>query len=278
MENQNPLLAYTRKSQPILNLSSQGRFWPPNTLEKHQNIEVFPLTGQDEMLLLNASGSLIGSILAEIISNCIPAINDVWSMPRIDLDAIMIAIRCVSYNSIMNVHFSCEKCEHAQTPTVDLYEISNEIQIPKYDLPHSFDGVKIWFKPLTFNETFQESADQTTKLSVLKKLSSEDLENNEKKALAVSSLTEITEINVRSLARSIRKVSINDEFEVDSYEYIKEWIHNSDRETFTNLKKSLDNCNSEYALPQRTFACEKCNHKNTIDIDFNPADFLKKGD
>jgi len=280
MENQNPLLAYSRRSQPILNLSSEGNFWPAGSIEKSNNIEVFPLTGQDELLLLSASSSLVGSILAEIISNCVPSIYDVWSMPRIDLDCIMIAIRCASYNNRMNIQFQCQKdkCNHTQSQSIDLLEVSQQIRLPKYDLPYSVGNIKLWLKPLTFHETFQESADQSTKFSVIQKLSEEGLSDDEKKKLAVESLSDITKINVRSMARSIKCISIGEDISVENAEYINEWLSQCDRETFSEIKKAIDECNSEYQLPQKHFNCEKCNHTNTVDIEFNPADFLKKGD
>ena len=279
-ETVNPLLAYIRQSNPILNLSSKGNHWPTGSIDYRENLEVFPLTGQDEILLLNTSSVLLGSVLAEIIESCVPAINDVWSMPRIDLDSVLIAIRCVSYNNRMNVQYVCPKCKTDQTHSVNLLEISQEIQVPDYSAPYVSDEIAIWFRSYTFREHFQQLVDQNSKATVLTQLADSAVSDEEKEKIINRSLREITRINIESLTNSIDSVMINNQEKIQDQSYIKEWLLKTNRETFAKVKQAIEHKLKEYKMPERTFVCKntECNHSHNMEIDFNPADFLNKGD
>ena len=280
METDNPLLAHIRRPAASLTLSSGGRFWPTGAIDKFENIEVYPMSGQDELLLLNTKGALLGSVLAEVISNCVPAIKDVWSIPKIDVDSIIIAIRCASYNNIMNVEYMCESCKTQQKHSVDLHEVSREITIPDYDIPLTFDNLAVWFRPATFKENYQQIVDQTSKLTVMKNLAREDLTDDEKQELAKNSLVEVTRINIAALANSIDRVQINSETTVTNKAHIKEWLLALNRANFLIVTEAINNKNNEYQLPKRNFTCNnlECEHVTELSIDFNPADFLSNGD
>ncbi len=281
MENtDNPLLQYIRKPTATLNLSSKGKFWPNGSLSTATGLEVFPMTGQDEILLLNTSHILLGSVLAEIIENCVPEITDVWNMPRIDLDSVIIAIRCASYNNNMNVQFDCPTCKTNQTHTVDLREISQQINIPDYENPLLVNNLAIWFRPVTFKEHFQQVVDQNSKLSVIKQLNNENLTDDEKQKIINDNLREITRINISNLANSIDRVLIDNQLTVNNKDFIKDWLIKLDRETFATVSVAISNKIQEYKLPNKKFICKNsdCNHEHELTIDFNPADFLSKGD
>lgn len=276
----NPLLAYVKQGKPILNLTSKGKFWPSGSIDSAENIEVFSLTGQDEILLLNTSTSLLGSVLAEIIESCVPSIKNVWDMPRIDLDSVLIAIRCASYNNRMNMQYVCPQCSTDQTHSVDLLEVSQEITIPDYTVPFVHNETAVWFRPYTFRENFQQLIDQNSKLTVLDQLSDSNVSDEEKQKIINSSLREITRINIQALANSIDSVMIDNQVKVNNTDQIKEWLLKADRETFSAVKNAVDQKNNEYQMPNRSFTCKnsECNHVHTMEIQFNPADFLNNGD
>jgi T4 bacteriophage base plate protein len=278
--DENPLLKYIRTPAATLELSSQGKFWPEGTLKKTHNLTVFPMTGQDEILLLSTNYMLLGSVLAEIIANCIPDIVDVWSMPRIDLDSILIAIRCASYNESMNVQFACSKCKNNQTHSVNLPEISSQISIPDYTNPLLIGELAVWFRPVTFAEHFQQVVDQNSKVAVIKKLSNESLTDEEKQQIINQNLRQMTAINIANLANSIDRILIDSQATVRDKEFIKDWLMKLDRETFATVSTAIGDKIQEYSLPKKTFVCknEECKHENELVIDFNPADFLNKGD
>lgn len=280
MEIDNPLLSHIRQPTASLNLSSGGKFWPDGAIDKFENIEVYPMTGQDELLLLNTKGVLLGSVLAEVISNCIPAIKDVWSIPKIDVDSIIIAIRCASYNNTMNVEYVCESCETGQKHSVDLIEVSEEIAVPDYEMPLTFDDLSIWFRPATFKENYQQMVDQNSKLTVMKNLARDDLTDDEKQELAKNSLIEVTRINIAALANSIDRVLISNGVTVTNKAHIQEWLLSLNRANYLLVTEAINNKNNEYQLPKRSFTCKnsECGHITELTIDFNPADFLSNGD
>lgn len=278
MENTNVLLAHLKKPKLTIDLPTRGEFWPPESLTQTTDLPVYAMTGQDEMLMLNVSPVLLSSILAEIIGNCIPAIKDVWSMPQVDLDTVMIAIRCASYNTKMNNSYKCPHCEARHDYSVDLQESINKIKIPNYQEPISVGDAVIWFKPLTYRENFQNSLDQNRKMAVIRELQKEDISEEEQQRIINSNLRDITAINISTMALNISKVSVSDSAVVSNSEHIKEWLLNVDRESFDQIKSAIENKNNEYQLPLTHVTCKSCAQDFENELDFNAADFLKKGE
>ena len=105
----NPLSNWFRQPKIYVKLPSQGRFYPPNTLDVSSNDEypVFAMTAKDELMFKTPDALLSGQSTVEIIKSCIPAIKEPWQMPSIDVDFALIAIRIATYGE--NITYGLQK-------------------------------------------------------------------------------------------------------------------------------------------------------------------------
>lgn len=273
--NDNPLMAYQRKPKFELNLPSNGRYWDDGSINYSAKIAVFPLTGQDELLLKNVSPMLIRSVLVEIINKSIPSIVNAWKMPSIDQDAIMIAIRCASYGPLMRITNKCTACGKIHESTVDLSDTVPNIKTPNYDDPIMLEDVTIWIKPLSFQQIADAALEDQRKLAVIRQLEDGNITSDERNKIISANLTNLSIDKVRQIARNIEKVIV-DQITVSNTEYIQEWLLNTDRQTFNDVMEAVSNKSAEYNLPKVKISCNDCGHQDLIDLEFDSSTFLNK--
>lgn len=92
--NNNPLKQYFRRPAIYLKLPSEGKYYPIDAIDLPDNKElpVYPMTAIDEITSKTPDALYSGVAISEIIKSCVPNIKDPWSIPTIDLDAILIEI------------------------------------------------------------------------------------------------------------------------------------------------------------------------------------------
>ena len=102
-EEQNPLRKYFRQPKVYITLPSKGKFYADGAIELPESGEfpVFAMTAKDELTMKTPDALLNGQATVDVIKSCIPAIKNPWSMPSIDLDAVLIAIRIATYGEMM---------------------------------------------------------------------------------------------------------------------------------------------------------------------------------
>ena len=104
----NPLAKHFRQPAIYIQLTSQGKFWPENTLELPVTgkIPVYPMTARDEITLRTPDALINGTSVVEVVQSCCPNIKDAWEMPSIDVDSTLIAIRIASFGHGIG-HYNC---------------------------------------------------------------------------------------------------------------------------------------------------------------------------
>ena len=276
MTDTNPLLAKLRQPKFQFDLPSNGTGWPAGSVDSAVGLQVFPFTGQDEMLLLNTNALFLGSVLAEIITNSIPSIKDVWSMPRYDLDAVNLALLAASYGDTISLEYVCPECEHVNTIEVSVADIIKHFKIPSYADPFALDDFTIWFKPVTFRENFQLLTDSNTKERVVKQLRDQNITEEEKQQIINRTLKEVTDINIRSLVYTIDRVSLAGGEPVSDQTMIEEWIKTLSREDFDTVKSKSNSLIESYELPKKNIKCANCEHEYEVDIEVTISEFINQ--
>ena len=104
-QKDNPLKKYFRQPKIYLKLPSGGEFYNSNELDMPENSEVpvYPMTAKDELLFKTPDALINGQATVDVIKSCIPNIRNPWSMPSIDMDAVLIAIRLATYGEKMTI-------------------------------------------------------------------------------------------------------------------------------------------------------------------------------
>ena len=99
----NPLASFMRQPKIYIKLPSQGKYWPPGSLDIPESGElpVYSMTARDELLFKTPDALLNGQSVADVIQNCLPNIKNAWAIPTIDMDTILIALRLATYGEKM---------------------------------------------------------------------------------------------------------------------------------------------------------------------------------
>ena len=108
-ESTNPLRKYFRQPSIHLRLPSGGKFYPPGTLDLPPNgeIPILPMTAVDEITTRTPDALFNGSAVVDIMHSCVPNIGDPWSIPAVDFNALLAAVRLASYGHEMEVSTTC---------------------------------------------------------------------------------------------------------------------------------------------------------------------------
>jgi len=274
MTEKNPLLSGAPRPKFSIVLPSQGDYWPEGALASTDSLSVFSFSGRDETLLRRSNPIYLGSVLAEIITRCIPAIKDVWSMPRCDLDAVLAGLLAASYTPKVTQKHQCPHCESDNQVSINLSDHLTGYQVPDYRRPLNVDDFTVHFQPVSFQDNFQLLSDQTRKEAILEQLRDPKKTQEQKDDLINQTLADITSINIRAIAATVESVVI-DENRVTDRAHIIEWLEVTERHVFEEINQHSNNILSEYRLPIKTVTCANCNSDFDIEVDVGVQDYIK---
>lgn len=192
--NGNPLLDRLRIPGATYRLPSQGLFYDPGVLAdgvKNGELEVYPMTAMDEIILSTPDKLLSGKAILEVFSRTIPQVLKPNALLSKDVDFLMVCLKEVSFGSEMTVTYEhdCEKAkEHEyvvdlqsmirQTKQIDPTTVNGE-----YNLTVD-NGQVVTLKPLTYVNVIELY--QTTMM-----IKSDNLTENEVETMIISTITSI---------------------------------------------------------------------------------------
>jgi len=278
MENRvNPLKQYFRKPGIWIKLPSQGNFYKTKPAEFNDmgEIPIYPLTAKDELMLKNADALLNGSAITQMITSCAPCITEPMSMPAIDLDAILVAIRRCTYGDNNDVTCTCTNCATENEVTVNLNHIISSIKVVEKLEPITFDnGIKVFIKPVTVTNLLslnwvqfeqirniqiaeQNNADETTKVNLMQK-----------------SYQLLTEKNIEIIGSCIDTVLLPDSVAVTDNNDIRDWITDLSKPDFTKIEQSIMNTSAMGVDKEFSVTCKNCNSEFKSSLDLNPTTFF----
>ena len=274
MQDNNPLAIFQRKPQPLLKLPSNGRWWAPNSLENNSIIEVLSMTGRDEFMLLNANPILLNSVLVELIQRCIPAVKDAWQMPKVDMDAAIIAIRIASYGNMMKTVHQCPNCKADNIIDVDLHDMIDNITLPDFDQPiYINDDIAFYVKPTTMKDSETIALSQTRRLALLAEITKQDINQEEQAKLINDNLWQLTDDAVKMMSYNIDRVIAKGAV-VSDPQFIQQWIMDADRESYDKINRGINDKLDEYKMPRYSTECSACGTNFQAEIEFLPNEFL----
>ena len=275
--NNNPLAKHFRQPSIYLKLPSGGRFYPEGTLEigATGEIPVYPMTVKDELLLKTPDALMNGSSVASLIASCCPSIKDPWTMPLVDLDPVLIAIRLASYGVGMDMTSNCTHCREPNEHTIDLRQVLDRLKpIGDYDKQHFVDGLVFDIQPHTFKEinTAGQIAFEQQKLVVA--VENSELTPEEKKAQFDASFAKLTELNIDSLVSCIRSITTEDGAVVKEKALIKDFLAHTDRRSYEDVKGMVTDVVQANALDPMPVVCDHCSKEYSVALDFNQTNFF----
>ena len=273
----NPLTKHFRQPSIYLKLPSKGRFYPKDTLDLSAtgDVAVYPMTVKDELLLKTPDALMNGSSVHDMIASCVPAIKNPWSIPLVDLDPILIAIRLASYGEGMDMTSNCTHCKEQNEHTVDLRVVLDSLKpTTGYDKPTFLNGLVFDIQPQTFKDINIASMIAFEQQKILAVVGDSELTTAQKKEQFQESFAKLTELNIGTLVSCIASVTTEDGTKVNEKELIKDFLMHTDRKSYENIKELINEIIRATALDPMPVPCSHCSKEYTITLDFNQSNFF----
>lgn len=257
----NPLLANVRIPGETFRLPSQGLFYINGELDDtvvNGEVEVYPMTAMEEVILSTPDKLLSGKAVVEIFSNCIPQIKQPGALLSKDVDFLMVCLRMVTFGQYMEIAYQHD-CENAKQNSymVDLQKMIRETRAidatrlkDEYSLTLP-NGQRVSLKPLIYDDMvalFQNTAMSKTD-------GSSDEENKR--------------VFIETLARVIHDVDGE-----TNKDFIEEWVTKISwgwKRDIERAAQSVSQWGTEFISTQ---VCKDCGSDLKIFVSANPVNFF----
>lgn len=239
-------------------------------------IPIYPMTAKDELLLKNADSLLNGTAIYDLIKNCAPSIQDPESMPNIDLDAVLLAIRRATYGEYMDITVQHDCNTDAKNEVrLNLDHFISTIKTIDQVEPIILDnGIKVFVRPVNVRQLLRLNWVQYQQIRNLQHAEQNGVDEKAKIDILQSSYAELTEASVAVVSDCIDTVLLPDATAVTDKDNITEWVldlSNTDYKKIENLIMGL----SEQGLQKKfQVTCDKCGKEFDSQIDLNPTTFF----
>jgi RNase P subunit RPR2 len=272
----NPLSKYFRQPAIHLRLPSGGKYYPQGALNLPPNgeIPIFPMTAVDEITNRTPDALFNGSSTMGIIGSCVPNISDPWSIPSIDLSALLCSVRMASYGHEMNITSSCPKCGHTHDVTVDLREVLDAIQMPDYNKALTIGDLNFYFTPLSYRQLNDISRVQYEDSKIMQTLQNAELSEEERLGKLGEAFRRVTALTVRSIAASIGSIKTQDSMVTDRAQ-IEELLMNAPKSLFESVKNAVISLREQTELKPVSMTCEECKNEYKQEFTLDMSNFFE---
>jgi hypothetical protein len=272
----NPLANYYRQPKIYVKLPSNGKFYPPNALDISETGEyaVYAMTAKDELMLKTPDALMNGQSTVEVIKSCVPAIQNPWQMPNIDLDAVLIAIRIATYGEKMDIGVNCPSCGHTNQYEIDLVSYLQTMTGFVYESLIDAEPLKIYIRPFTYKEvtkTAIKALEQEKIFSIINNDAMSDEQKIEEFSLSFAKLTDLT---VGLVTESIERI-VTPEGEVTDRKLIDDFIKNAPKEIYQSIQERLDTLKKKLEIQNQEVKCGECEHEFSASVTFDQSNFFE---
>jgi hypothetical protein len=266
----NPLTQYFRQPAIYVKLPSDGKYYPDAalTIPANRELPVYPMTAIDEISYRTPDALFNGSAVINVIKSCIPDIKDPWSIPAMDVDTILVAIRIASYGHNMEISTTCPFCQNEADYGLDLRGVMDRMKTPDYTIPVIDGDLEIYFRPMTYKNLNENNQKQFEEQKMLQVLPSADIPEEQRMSALSAALMKITEITIHAIAQSIASVKTPNAL-VSEPEFIEDMLKNCDRRLFAKIRDHIINVKSDAEIQPMTLQCSGCakEYQQTVTLD-----------
>jgi T4 bacteriophage base plate protein len=277
MNPNNPLNQYFRQPAIYIKLPSGGNYYPPGALDMPQTgeIPVLPMTAIDEITYRTPDALFSGQAVVNVIQSCIPNIKDAWTIPSVDIDTILVAIRIATYGHNMEFATTCPKCNNTSDYGLDLRTVLGELKSPDYKQPIKSGDIEIYFKPMTYKNLSDNNKIQYDEQRIFQSIPAEgDVDPKQVSAMSAA-LQKMTEITVTALAQSIMTIKTPSAL-VSESDYIIEFMKNCDRSIFNRIQDYVIEHKAEAEMKPLSITCTECKNVYSQTITLDMTNFFER--
>jgi hypothetical protein len=238
----NPLTKFMRQPKIYITLPSEGKYWPPGSIEipENEQLAVYSMTAKDEMLFKTPDALMNGQAVVDVIQSCIPGIKNAWHTPSIDMDMILVAIRIATYGEKMTITATVPEINEEEEYDIDLHQFVDKVSSNAWveQIPIS-DDLILFVRPLTYRHLTNIGIKSFETNKIIQVASDQDLSEKQKLQLVNDSFKVLSDLTTDMMVGTIFKIK-TDEGDVTETRYIKEFIENADKGIFDLVQKHIN--------------------------------------
>jgi hypothetical protein len=273
--NNNPLKQYFRRPAIYLKLPSGGDFYPAGALDLPDNkeIPIYPMTAIDEITSKTPDALFNGLAVTEIIKSCAPNIKDPWSVPAIDLDAILISIRAATNGNMLDVDSTCPSCSESTSYNVNLIGLLSKLNVGEYTTSIELSEISVKFNPLAYKTVNRINLSQFEIEKHIRKMD-DIINDDERLTYSTEMMKKLNELSMNLISESIESISTPSAI-VTEKEYILDFLKNCDKNSFNTLKNHAVKLREGAQLKPLQVKCIHCEHEYDQTLTLNVSDFFE---
>lgn len=269
----NPLQKYFRQPKIYIQLPSKGIYYESGTLTGDwSNVPIFAMTGMDEILMKTPDALFTGESTCKVIESCCPYIKNAKTMPSIDVEALLIAIRIATFGPKLSLSQRCPKCGTENDYDIDLSLLLDHFNNLKYiNTVKVLDDLTIRVRPLQYEETNYFSIENFKLQKIL--VQAVELKEEEKQKQIDKLYADLSELQLQLFLTTIENVQAEG-INVTEKAHIEEWLRNADREIYKQIKAKLEENKESWNMPDQHVKCANCEADNKLAIVMDQANFF----
>lgn len=279
MTNQSILKKYRRQPKLQIDLPSRGEYYPPNALyeNQHTDIPVFSMTPNDEIMFKTPDALINGEATVATIKSCIPTITDPWSIPTLDIDTVLVAIRIASYGDTMNVLKVCKDCGSENQYEIPLTSYLDSYLTKTFNNKLTIDNFTFHFRPLSYREfTNGQKRLLGIRRSINQVITNKDFSDDDKGKAMDPLYIELAKAQLEAITNAIVGIEVEGEIEKNKQE-IMEFLDNNDTKYIAKVKKTIEENHKTWSPPKHSIKCNECNKDDQMQVTLDTSDFFGKG-
>jgi len=276
--NPNPLAAYYRQPKIYVQLPSRGQFYAEGALDVSRDGQypVYAMTAKDELMYKTPDALASGQSTVEIIKSCIPAIEDPWQMPSIDVDVCLIAIRVATYGENMDISSTCPSCNTYNDYEVNISNYLEYMSTFEYNSVINVGELTVHIRPYTYKEVTQAQLKTIEQEKIFSVLNDEKMPDDEKLARFGDSFSKLTQLTVDIISDCVAAIQTPEATVTDSLQ-IKQFINNAPKDVFEKISNHVHEIKKQFDFPATDVNCTECQHHYKLNVTLDQADFFAVG-
>jgi hypothetical protein len=249
----NPLSKYFRQPKLFAALPSNGKFYPADALETVETGEypIYSMTAKDELTMKTPDALLNGQATVELIKSCVPNIKDPWSLPSIDLDALLIAIRLATYGETMTLQVKTPITGEEKEMSINLRDILDNFSGIEFENVIQAGEMTVYLRPLTYREFTKSALKTFEQQRIFNIVNDEQISDEDKLQAFTNSFAKLTDLTVDMMSNHIAAIEIGDT-RVDNKQHIDEFMKNADKSFYSVIQEHLESQKIKFTIQPLT--------------------------
>tara|TARA_B100000902_G_scaffold36868_1_gene44060 strand:+ start:8213 stop:9052 length:840 start_codon:yes stop_codon:yes gene_type:complete len=277
--SENPLKHLYRSKTVYVELPSKGKFYKkPPKFSVDGEIGVMPMTTNDELKLKSPDALFNGEAMFDMLSSCVPDIENPREIPACDLDVLVFAIRIATSGDEMEISSECPHCEKTHEYEVNLTRFMASAKEMELDPTVQIDeNTTVHVRPYSLESRMKTQIQQFHAYRMESMLNGGDISQDRKVELFNDALAAASSISVELVASNITKVELKsgeDVTAVEEYDHIYQWVMNMDSNTYKKIIGHIRKLSDANIEKEVVLNCAGCNKEYRSDIDLDPTNFF----